>query len=185
MKKIIKLITGLSILVSILNADINKISNYDPEEVEYRTLTYSLIRPTQQDFLDFVKANNISPELLQEAYRNPLKSPKHAFLYALAYDYTYPDIDVNKEYKLASDSMITIGNKSAVYEYADYIIRKSPETKLPGFFDWASCLNAKERGKCMYYNGISHYLKTKKCNSALITAKNNKIKIGLIKSICK
>jgi len=173
-KRIKFIIIALGICISIVQADGSR-----------NNMEYSLVFPSTKKFINFLHQNNITKNTMQQVYKNPYSSPRYAFLYALAYDYAQANGNVNKYYLIAFNHNISIGNKSAFYEYLDYLIRTNHPKNILKLINVPTCLNTGDYPKCLYYLGIAKYLVNGKCNSYLKIAANHQIQKGLFFDICQ
>ncbi|OQX85167.1 MAG: hypothetical protein B6D63_02845 [Candidatus Latescibacteria bacterium 4484_7] len=150
-----------------------------------QNMEFSLVNPTANDFVVFAETNGITKERMEEAYRSPMSDPENSFLYALAYDYAYELPDLAPFYRNASDSNIAIGDKSALYEYLDYLIRINEPDEILKMLTVPKCYGMQSSYRCLYYLGAAKYLKTGRCNSNLRNAARNGIKSGLYRRLCR
>lgn len=145
---------------------------------------FSINNPSKEEFMQFAVDNNITNEELMGAYRNPLSSPRSAFLYALASDYTYSSPKLERYYQKASDGNVVIGNKTSLYEFMDYLLRQKKGEDILKFLNTSYCMSLGNYTKCGYYLGAAKFLKTGECSPELLNASRKGIKNGLIKRIC-
>ena len=167
-------IISLFLFLSILQAGSNR-----------QNMEYSLVLPSANKLISFLNKNKISKKVMQQVYKDPYYSPKNSFLYALAYDYSQNRADLGQYYRIAINHDISIGKKSAFYEYLDYLLRTNKIDKISQMLSSSKCLNTGDYPRCFYYIGIAKYLKTGKCNTYLKIAANHGIQKGLFYNICK
>ena len=148
-------------------------------------MEFSLANPSPESFVRFAESNGLDKERLKEAYEAPMANPENAFLFALAYDYAYGRGDLDKYYREAFDYNVAIGDKSAFYEYMDYLIRANKPNRIVRLLSVPKCYAMESSYRCLYYLGVARYLQTGKCNSQLRNAARNGIKPGLYRRICK
>jgi len=118
---------------------------------------YSFYKPNKKVFIRKAKENYLYNTVLEDAYKNPDKSPLNMFLYALSNDYVYSDGSnrVYEYYKMAFYSLSEAYGYRVPTQYFDFLIRTQRYKEV---LESKTELCGREEPQCMYYKIVAKYL---------------------------